>query len=189
MRVLFITQGWLDEHNQARVAEVVERYARDPDVAELFFGFTEQTTPGAAFALACAAKARQRSGPTIAGVVPHRLSELRAEARHAIELGDHLLELALGEGRYGYNRYSNSVVELVRDIGQVGIFWDGNEIQEPWDTYRWLRLLAMDPGPPTVIGPFGLVMAPVCFEFYQLRRSTEVPTRVVPDAEMRRKRK
>jgi hypothetical protein len=185
VRILFITQGVLGGHNQGRVAEVVERYARDPDVDEMFFGFTEQTTPGAAHALGCALGARSNAMPTITSVVPNRMADLRAEARHAIESGDMVMELALGEGSYGYNRYANSVVEIVRDIGQVVVFWDGNEIHEPWDTVRWLRLLAACHGPAPAIEKVGLVLAPVCFEFYDLRRSETT----IAEPEPKKKRK
>ncbi len=175
MRVLFITQGALGHEDQERVADVVARYARDPDVSELYFGFTEETTPGAAYALSVAARNRPAPGPSITTVVPHRLSALPAEAKHAAESGDMLLELAFGEEtrghgfpRYAYNRYASSVVELVRDVGQVVVFWDGIHTREPWETVRWLRTVNGF-GPTVRIEPFGLVLDKLVYELYTLR--------------------
>lgn len=191
MRVLFITQGALGHDDRERVTEIVTRYARDPDVSELYFGFTEETTPGAAFALGVAAQARAQSGPPITTVVPHRLDALPAEARRAAEMGEQLLELKFGEEsrgygfpRYAYNRYSDYVIELVRDIGQVVVFWDGTFTHEPWDTVRWLKVVNT-PGTSMRIDPFGLVLDYLPFELYDLRG----PEQVVHDAEPKRKAK
>lgn len=194
MRVLFITQGALGHDDRERVTEVVARYARDPDVSELYFGFTEETTPGAAFALSVAAQARLQHGPSITTVVPHRLDALPAETRHAAEMGEQLLELKFGEEprghgfpRYAYNRYSSYVIELVRDIGQAVVFWDGTFTREPWDTVRWLRLVNGS-GAPMRIEASGLVLDYLPFELYDLRG----PEQVVHEAhetEHRRRKK
>lgn len=193
MKVTFLTQGALGEADRLRVAEVLWKYMQDPDVEEMLFGFTEETTPGAAFALGYAASVRSqaRADPralVLTSVVPHRVSNLRAEAQHAIALGDQVVELAEGEGVYGLNRYSMRVVETVRtydvteefwkgcrhvagevhELGQLVVFWDGNFIREPWPTVNHLQMLAgCRDDPPVVI--HGCVHAPVVWEHVRLQ--------------------
>lgn len=137
MKVAITGQGELVDRDLRILQQKVLALLQDEDIEEIYVGFTEETARCGKLALEHLRSARLNGRPVLTAVVPHRAADLPAEVRHAAELADHVQELGLGEGRVGYNRYTMAFPDLVRDCGQLLIFWSGRYTLEPWDIVRY----------------------------------------------------